>query len=279
MQQDGDAPVEAEWLDVFTFNLDLGDAEMDMHIPLEFEITGGLDDYFDGQDPIVKPLIVLKDDLMAYTYPEFDIKLADGYVVADDNEYELAELADHLAEQDCALVIDLNNVVIVLFPARGDIANYDDPPAGPAIAFEVRLNDPEVNAGGTPKTKEDEDEDDEWEGLSDCSEDAFEDEPDLDSSDDIEDDQDDEIHISIAEQLFERIFDISLDDLLKWPTIPNMVSKNVFLLMDDDRNAEIEAFSSVLQLAGISVYTPDDEGSWEEFREQKSGVVIVSSQK
>ena len=242
-----EAGEDTEELEIFTLALDLGEDDMEIEIPLPHELLDGLQDYFDGCEPILTPKAIPFDMVSKSIEETHPTKLWSGHLYADEDDVELAELADHLADDSVLLLLDLNNVVITLFPTRGNVENDDEQSPNPPIGFELRIGRDDLS-----------------EAIREFEERVgLEPDPDTLSLTDIEDDQDDELHISIAEEVMEHTFGTSLDDIFSWPTQPRTVDKKVFLLMDDDREAEIECMSWMLRWAGISVLTPDEESSWD----------------
>jgi hypothetical protein len=184
----------------------------------------------------VQPSVSPWDDIEAFIFPSYANKLANGKLTPRGNVREMADLADHLAHEGTGLLVHSKNVIILLFPSRGDLEN-DDPPPASTIGYQIRTTTEYID-------------DEEWVEA-------------------VEEDQE-------LEMWFQHTFGIGIETLFKWPTNPNTVRKDVFLLLGEDQEAESEALGRYLRWSGIQVYTPEIAGAWNEFKARNEGVVIVS---
>lgn len=249
-QGEPDCANEPEPFSTFSLSLDLGETELSIRMDLPSHVSAALGEYIDGSEHKPEPRLVARGDVEAFTWQQFPTIVATGKLITSiENELDHAELADDLASEESFLIIELSNVVIALFPSRGDLENGAEPPEQSNIGFHVRVAE-EVEA--------DEDEDTASLWMS---------EPDTDDEDGIE--------ITLASELVKSALGVEFEEFFKWPTAPHELKRNIFFLMDEDREAEIEALSRVFEWAGAQTRTLKDEGAWEDFKYQKEGVVIV----
>lgn len=247
---------EVDTFTMFTLTLQMGALEMDVKMVLRPEVHSYLHACFGEEDNRgVEPQIVPFGDVQEYIHTLYTEKLDWGRLFPGNDEVELAELADHLAHEDSFLTVDLGQVIILFFPSRGNI-DTDEPAPDSTIGFEIRSStqqDPEYP------------DDDSADDVEELQAEDGEEEQDYEKEED-----------EAALLLFKQTFGMDFEDLFKWPTRPNTVRKEVFLLMDDDREGEMEALSRLLRWAGAHVSTPEEEGAWTEFKSRNEGVVIVS---
>jgi hypothetical protein len=150
----------------------------------------------------------------------------------------MAELADQLAHEGNSLLLQARDLVIILFPSRGDLEK-DGPPPASTMAYEIRTA---ADFLDDEDWVEPVDEEGDW-GM-----------------------------------WFKETFGIDIDDLFKWPTNPNTIKRDVFLFLGEDQETEVEALSRCLRWQGIQVYNNESPGAWNEFmtKTKNEGVIIVS---
>lgn len=157
----------------------------------------------------------------------------------------IAHYANHLNLHDVAAVFKGTSTLVIVYPTLEmtgwSFLQRDTPfPSGCQLAIQVRSNLPVHFKDIAPPTKD---------ALS-----TLEDY--LDANDSV-----------LKEAFFEWIG--KKDETL---------NKNVFLVFGEQRQAELEVTTRYFRGMGARVWTTGVKGSWDSFREQLSGVVVVSSQ-
>jgi hypothetical protein len=184
----------------------------------------------------MQPRVSLWEDIQAFTISLYSNKIANGILLGSGTGQEMAELADHLAHEGTGLIMEAKDVIILLFPNRGTLEE-DGPPPRSTIGYEIRR--------ATEYTTDEDwmepaDEDGDW------------------------------------SLWFRKTFGMDIEALFQWPTNPNVIKKEVFLMLDECQEAELEALSRCFRWMGVTVYTAESPGAWNEFKTRNEGVVIVS---
>ncbi|KIW03318.1 uncharacterized protein PV09_05529 [Verruconis gallopava] len=225
---------------LFTFIVHMGKLQVPVTFgELDLKLCSLLENYFGKSGVVIQARVSPWADIEAFITPIYNNKVATGKCLPPENEIEVAELADHLAHEGCALLLQAKDMTVILFPSRGNVEQADEEPPKQMIAFDIR-----IATGGPVEAEAERDQ------TSDGN-------------------AENEIRL-----WFRHTFDMDFEDLFTWPIAPHMVKKNVFLLLDDDREAEIEALARILRWSGAIVHVPDLLGSWSDFKNHNEGVVI-----
>jgi hypothetical protein len=249
---------------MFGMTLDLDDVEFKIYMEIYPELLAYINEYWPEERRVVEPNIVPFDDVTGIIFEVYSEKLETGRLHPMDYEFDLAELADHLAHEDSCLIVQFSDMILILYPSRGDVDDEDAPPPDSALGFEIRTVK-EEDRESLLDALDEFDEEEAW--IIDISK---------EEEQDIEDKQDDQLDDEAASLFFKETFDMEFEDLFKWPTGSQTIKKDIFVLVDEDREIEMLALRRLLRWCGAGTAQPDDEGSWEEFKHNNEGVVIVS---